>query len=80
MKVENMIIRIISELLSDEEKKIELNVHDKLKDIGMDSLSFVRMIVKIEEKTGIEFPMEDMIMTEGMDILQIIECVTNYIT
>ena len=80
MKVENMIIGIISELLSDEEKKIELNVHDKLKDIGMDSLSFVRMIVKIEEKTGIEFPMEDMIMTERMDILQIIERVTNYIT
>lgn len=80
MKVENMIIEIISELLSDEEKKIELNVHDKLKDIGMDSLSFVRMIVKIEKKTGIEFPMEDMIMTEGMDILHIIKCVTNYIT
>lgn len=79
MEIEAMVKRIIKEIVFEGAEIIELNVHDRLKELGIDSLSYIKVIVKIEEETGIEYPTEGLMMTEESDIMQMVLCVTNCI-
>ena len=78
MEIENLVKRIVSQVLSEgsESEKAILNPAVKLKEIGVSSLDYIKIIVKIEEETGIEYPEECLITTDESDLIQIIETVT----
>ena len=48
---------------------------DNLKDLGLDSLSFVTLIVELEAAFNIKFDDEKMLMTEFLTINNVIEYV-----
>lgn len=68
MGLEDTVKGLINGLFKREEKQIELSTNAKLKEIGLSSLDFVMLIVKIEEEFNIEYPDEALIMTNEMDI------------
>ena len=62
-----MIFKAIAELVAD---KVECNVEDvkmesSFKDLGIDSLDTVEMIMNLEDKHGIEIEVEDKVETVG---------------
>lgn len=50
----NVLIKIIEDTLEINSIKKNIEIKDKLKNLGLNSISFIKLLVKIEEKFGIE--------------------------
>ena len=75
MKYEAIIKKIISDNVKLTKSIDSVNPHDKLENAGMDSISFICVIVEIENYFDIEFPDEKLILEETGTIKQICEIV-----
>jgi len=51
-EVFGLIMETLNEL---EDEKVEIGLNDEFKNIGLNSISFVRLVVALEDKFGIEF-------------------------
>ena len=64
MKYEAIVRRIITEQSNLTKAADEISIDSSLQSIGMDSISFIKVVVEIENNFGIEFPEEKLIMSE----------------
>ena len=60
---------VITNIMKYEQHDLGENTH--LDDLGLNSMSFVQMIVDIEEEFEIEFPMEDLVANAFVTIADI---------
>lgn len=67
--VVNKIIEIVNENI-DKLKITSDQINDDLTQLGMDSITFIRIIVALEEEYGVEIPDEYLSMTELNTILK----------
>lgn len=59
-------------IINSNSEKVEINkeqINDNLSELGMDSLSFVRMVVALEEEFDCEIPDSKLLVTE-MDTVE----------
>lgn len=75
MDIREQIIKIMTEILQDENIKIDLNSEDEWNHLNMNSIKFVRLIVEIEKKFDIEFEDEFLDYNEFSSIAQLCEYV-----
>lgn len=74
MQIEQKVVDIIKEVLSIENIEEELYDED-LKELGLDSLSFIRIIVLLEEQFECEIPETKILLTELNTVNKIIETI-----
>lgn len=55
MKTEEAFELIKKTLEEKEGEKVKINMNDEFKNIGLNSISFIRLVVALEEKYDIEF-------------------------
>jgi acyl carrier protein len=70
----NYLIEIIKEVISQTIPEIELsneNLEDNLQQLGMNSFEFIRIVVLLEEKFGVEIPDEYLLISQMNTIKQI---------
>ncbi len=60
MKTRERIINVIEKLVEDENIKERLNQEDNLAQLGMNSVSFIKLVVSLEEEFSFEFDDEDL--------------------
>mgnify|MGYP004437679629 CR=1 FL=1 len=78
--IKDIIVNIISKnVVETGEEIIELNMDDKLIDIGLNSLSYVKSIVEIENEFGFEFDDEDLDFREIESIKDIYDKIIEYL-
>jgi len=70
-----IIIKNINEN-SENKEAIELNIETDLMELGMDSITFIKIVVAIEETFEIEVPDEKLLITEMNTASKIIEVVS----
>ena len=70
------IIGIIQEELKEISPGIEIGMEDKLDELGLNSITFVKLMVKFEEEFDIEFDDEDL----NIGKFSIIDDICKYIT
>lgn len=75
MDISKLILKIIREIKEDENIQIDSN----LRDIGINSIQFIQIMVNIETEIGIEFPDEFLIFAENVTANTFAEIVTNTI-
>ncbi|HEY5588714.1 MAG TPA: phosphopantetheine-binding protein [Candidatus Paceibacterota bacterium] len=68
---ENKIRQILSEVVSLTESMGNITVDTFLQSVGFDSISFVRLVVEIEDKFEIEFPDDKLVITQAGTIRQL---------
>ncbi len=68
MEYESQIKKIISDVMNNPELLENLDGDTPFQEIGMDSISFVDVIIGLEETFDIEIPEEYMIMTENCSV------------
>jgi acyl carrier protein len=68
MKFENEIRDIVANIITLTMPINDVKIDTDFRNIGMDSLSFINLIGKIEDVFGIEFPDEKLIMEESSTI------------
>ena len=71
MKYQNEITTIIKDIINLTEPIEDISIDTNLQNIGMDSITFVRVVVEIENKFRIEFPDDKLIITEAGTINQL---------
>lgn len=64
MNIEDSIKRIIIEELKLEAESVNLLPDSDLRELGMNSITFIKIIVEIESKLNIEYPDEKLLITE----------------
>lgn len=74
--IENEIRQIVIENI----EKLEINAETNFQDIGMSSISFLTIIVKIEEKFKIEFPNEKLLISKAGTIKNLCDIVTTILS
>ena len=52
-----------------------VNVDSKIDDLSLDSLSFIEILVEMEDLFGIEFEIEELNVADWKTVKDIIECV-----
>ena len=75
MKYQDEITKIIEEIINFTESIENIKNDTNLQNIGMDSITFVRVVVEIENHFEIEFPNEKLIITQAgtiKDLCQIV--------
>ena len=77
MDTETIVKTIIIEQLKVDENKIKLLPDMDLKDIGMDSIKFIKLIVEIESAFDIEYPDDKLLITESGMLKQIVNIVNS---
>ena len=75
MRYENEIREILFNTVAVTEPADSITIETNLHDAGMDSLSFVRLVIEIEDFFGIEFPDDKLIMSEAGTIKELCEIV-----
>ena len=78
MELRNKIINILLNCLDIIETHEHLITMDLINDLGMDSLTFVELIVLLEDEFGVEIPLENLEM-ENFRTLEKIETIVNMI-
>ena len=73
--IQEKILEIINIAIEDVEISVE-HSNDDLSQLGMDSITFIRIVVAMEETFGIEVPDEYLLMTE----MNTVDKFTNVIT
>ena len=68
MEYESQIKKIISDVMNNPELTKNLDADTPFQEIGMDSISFVDVIIELEETFGIEISEEYMIMSENCSV------------
>ena len=71
MDYEKQIRELISGIIKTTEPIDNYGADNDLQSIGMDSLTFVRIVVEIENRFEIEFPDDKLVMTESGTINQL---------
>ena len=74
-EIKDVILKFVISIMDKEMNKFELNYEENLFDLGMDSIKYVNLIVKLEMYYNIEFNNEIMNMTEYDSISKISEYV-----
>lgn len=59
-----------------EEKEIKIDFETEFQQIGITSISFINIIIKVEQKYQIEFPDEKLLLSEAGTIKKIGDIVT----
>ena len=72
-EIKDVILKFVISIMDKEMNKFELNYEENLFDLGMDSIKYVNLIVKLEMYYNIEFNNEIMNMTEYDSISKISE-------
>lgn len=76
MNQEEKVISVIGEFV---DEGIEVCAEDELKNIGIDSMKKVGVIVKLEETLGIQFEDADLNPSEINAVQDVITLVSNYL-
>ena len=79
-EIKDVILKFVISIMDKEKNKFELNYEENLFDLGMDSIKYVNLIVKLEMYYNIEFNNEIMNMTEYDSISKISEYVAKLIS
>lgn len=79
-EIRNVILKIVISIMDKKMNKSELNYEENLFDLGMDSIEYVNLIIKLEMYYNIEFNNEIMNMTEYNSISKISEYVAKLIS
>ena len=79
-EIKDVILKFVISIMDKEMNKFELNYEENLFDLGMDSIKYVNLIVKLEMYYNIEFNNEIMNMTEYDSISKISEYVAKLIS
>ena len=79
-EIKDVILKFVINIMDKEMNKFELNYEENLFDLGMDSIKYVNLIVKLEMYYNIEFNNEIMNMTEYDSISKISEYVAKLIS
>ena len=80
MDYELIVREIISKSISVTVPIEQIAIEDELQSVGMDSISFIQIIIEIEKEFDIEFPDEKLLITEAGTInklCDIVEALTN---
>ena len=75
MKYENEIRKIINKIIDVTESIDEVQIDRDLREIGLTSLTFVNLIIELEDFFDISFPNEKFTMTESGTIKALCETV-----
>jgi len=78
--IEDEIRQIVLENIEQKESNTEISTETNLQDIGMTSISFISIVVKIEEKFEIEFPDEKLLISEAGTIKSMCDIVTTVLS
>lgn len=76
MKYEDKIMEIVINTINLAEPKENIKIDTNLSDVGMDSISFVALVVEIENFFCIDFPDEKLTITEAGTIKSLCEIVS----
>lgn len=79
LKYEAEIRGIIDSVLDRDEPNNSIDCNTDLRDIGMDSLSLVEIIIEIEELFNIEIPIDELIISESGTIASLCRIVNSII-
>ena len=79
-EIKDVILKFVISIMDKEMNKFELNYEENLFDLGMDSIKYVNLIVKLEMYYNIEFNNEIMNMTEYDSISKSSEYVAKLIS
>ena len=79
-EIKDVILKFVISIMDKEMNKFELNYEENLFDLGMDSIKYVNLIVKLEMYYNIEFNNEIMNKTEYDSISKISEYVAKLIS
>ena len=71
MRYEEEVRRAIANVLTPTESIDDFNIERNLSDAGVDSISFVHIIAEIEDTLEIEFPFDELVLSESGSILNI---------
>ena len=73
------IIQKVTEIIQKEsELEVVIKINDDLANLGINSLNFIRMIVRLEEAFNIEFPDEALEYDKFNTILEIATYIDNF--
>lgn len=75
MKYENEITNIIKNTINLTTPIEDIGIDENFENMGMDSISFIRIVVEIEEQLGIEFPEEKLLLSQAGTIRFLCEIV-----
>lgn len=75
MKYEKEIRQLLEDKIIQDKIDSEISIETSLQSMGMDSLSFVRLVIEIEDKFNIEFPEEKLLIDEAGTIKDLCEIV-----
>lgn len=74
------IIQKVTEIIQKEsELEVVIKINDNLANLGINSLNFIRMIVRLEEAFNIEFPDEALEYDKFNTILEIATYIDNFL-
>ena len=74
------IIQKVTEIIQKEsELEVVIKINDDLANLGINSLNFIRMIVRLEEAFNIEFPDEALEYDKFNTILEIVTYIDNFL-
>lgn len=65
MKYQNEIMEIIKDTINLTESVDHISLDTDLQNVGMDSLTFVRVVIEIENLFNVEFPDEKLIISQA---------------
>ena len=74
------IIEMVLELLNTNIENVELSdeqLDEDLSQLGMDSITFIRIIVELEEKFDIEIPDEKLLLTEMNTVSKMVDVISS---
>ena len=75
VKYQNAIVEILQGIIDLSKVDEKIDVDTDLKSMGMDSLSFVRVVVEIENHFNIEFPEENLDIVQAGTIRKLCETI-----
>ncbi len=73
-----VVYKIINDNFELSRKFSEINVNDNLMDVGLDSISMVKIILGIEELYGIMIPDEDLFFDNFSSIEKIVQYIERF--
>ena len=77
MRYEEQVRIAIKNTIVPTEQIEAFDVERNLSDVGVDSISFVRIIVEIEDMLKIEFPFDELVLSESGSIKNICKIIEN---
>lgn len=75
MNYENEITNIIKNTINLTTPIEDIGIDENFENMGMDSVSFIRIVVEIEDQFGIEFPEEKLLLSQAGTIRSLSEIV-----